>query len=199
MVTGPRTLTFTPLVVGLPRMIVPSLPPPLLFKESTPPTKLTSPVVAKVPPDVPSGTDLPFSTGPPPSAKGLFTVRPPWLRVTPPVKVLLPAFVKLTFCAPSVSVAEPDLLRETTPLPSAMSPANGAAVVPLMTNVPAVVLKFVIMPPAALAELVRAANVLARPLRSKVPVSLRTSVVDWDASEPVEPRFTVPCWMTRLL
>ena len=101
---------------------MPFTPPPLLRRLSAPPTRLTSPVLAKVALGVPSGTGAPLSTGPPPRPNGLFTVRAPWLRVTPPVKVLLPALVAFTFWAPRVRVLEPDLLRETAPFPFAISP-----------------------------------------------------------------------------
>ena len=46
MATGPYRFMLTPLVVGLPRMMVPLMPPPLLRSDRVPPTRLTSPVVA---------------------------------------------------------------------------------------------------------------------------------------------------------
>ena len=147
---------------------------------------------------MPRGTGTPPSTGPPPRANGLFTVKVPWFRVTPPEKVLLPALVKFAFCAPRVRVLVPLFTSATVLVPFMIWPAKVVLAVPSTTKVPGEPPLLVMKPPAVVLELPSEAKASFEPFRSRVAVSLSTRLVIRGVSAAWLPKVRVPCCTTRL-
>ena len=163
---------------------------------------MTAPAVVGVEPAVPGSTPEPFNSEAPPSPYGLSTFTVPKLMVVPPVKVLLPAWVLPAVCAPMVSVplsvfsSEVFMVPATPPtvMPSTMLPEKVVLAEPLMYSV---ALLAVLLLPTMPWVPANDAKLKVLPPRSRVPVSLSSSVVCGVTADEL-PKPKTPCCTATL-